>query len=54
MSMVSQTAQGAVLSVTSNVLAQALKSYQDKVGNTYISIRPSRQADVPATDTLCP
>ncbi|KAF7571162.1 Tymo-45kd-70kd multi-domain protein [Pyrenophora tritici-repentis] len=29
MSMISQTLQGAVLSITSNVLAQAITSYQD-------------------------
>ncbi|KAE8845876.1 hypothetical protein CFE70_003664 [Pyrenophora teres f. teres 0-1] len=29
MSMISQTLQGAVLSITSNVLAQAISSYQD-------------------------
>ena len=31
MSIVSQTLQGAVLSITSNVLAQAISSYQDGV-----------------------
>lgn len=33
--MVSQTLQGAVLSVTSNILAQAISSYKDNVCNLY-------------------
>lgn len=40
MSMVSQTLQGAVLSATSNILAQAISSYQDKVSlMTYLNPR---------------
>jgi hypothetical protein len=35
--MISQTLQGAVLSMTSNVLAQAISSYKDSVGDEYRS-----------------
>lgn len=35
--MVSQTLQGAVLSITSNVLAQGLSAYKDSVRNTLTS-----------------
>jgi hypothetical protein len=34
MSMVSQTLQGAVLSITSNILAQGLSAYKDSVRDT--------------------
>lgn len=52
MSMVTQTAQGAVLSITSNVLAQALKAYKDKVGEMDGRDISDRDADIVCEDVF--
>jgi hypothetical protein len=41
--MVSQTVQGAVLSVTSNILAQILTSYKEEVRRMFSTHRKTRK-----------
>ncbi|KAF2708212.1 hypothetical protein K504DRAFT_468563 [Pleomassaria siparia CBS 279.74] len=51
--MVSQTAQGAVLSVTSNLIAQVISSYKDNV-RLSLSSQPDRQTDTEQTGLTRP